>query len=57
MTEKLNVRVEGAFDHYPQNQHILANAVRSLGNRIFLAACVLAGGIVAAALIVAGAVS
>ena len=55
--EKITVRVEGAFDHYPQNFHVLANGMRDLGKKIVFAAFILAMGIIAAAVVVALAVT
>lgn len=46
---KVHVRLEGAFDNYPQNQHLLANAVTFLARRLVWAALILAIGLVLAA--------
>lgn len=53
---KVVVRLEGAFDNYPQNLHLLANAVIYLARWMAVAVVVLALALILAAAIVAGAV-
>jgi hypothetical protein len=51
---KVVVRLEGAFDSYPQNQHLLSNAVIFLARRLVWAALILAIGMIVAAAILGG---
>lgn len=50
----LRLELKGGFDHYPQNQHLVANAIRYFARAVIIAALFLLVGMIAAAGIVVG---